>query len=125
MTIMSSLVDSVDWSGIHTALAIYGGLATVYVMKQNRYEAEDRKDTESVRISKEVSLAAIAGAMFWCVTYGSSRDWEPWPPEVLLILALDVMMTVRIIAVWHRIKRMGRYPEAVRSNIISDLNSRR
>lgn len=110
---ISSFVDSLDLSVPHTLLAIYGGLACIFVMQTNRYEAEDHRDSGVIRGLRTLGLIALAGSMFWSVTYGANRQWEVWPPEALSILAIDLLMTLRIVAVWARIRREGRYRQSV------------
>jgi hypothetical protein len=110
---ISSFVDGLDLSVVHTVLAIYGGLATIFVMQTNRYEAEDYQDSEFVRGARTFGLIALSGSMFWSLTYGESRDWQAWPPYVLSLMAVDLLMTIRIIAVWARIRREGRYRQSV------------
>lgn len=110
---ISSFVDGLDLSVVHTVLAIYGGLATIFVMQTNRYEAEDYQDSEFVRAARTFGLIALSGSMFWSLTYGEARDWQAWPPYVLSLMAVDLLMTIRIIAVWARIRREGRYRQSV------------
>jgi hypothetical protein len=112
MTELSSLVDSLDLSGVHTLLAIYGGLLAIYVMQKTRYEAEDQCDPKYVRMVRTVALAAMSGAFFWSLTYRDSHDWVPAAPFLLMMAALDALLTVRVLAIWGRIKRNGPYLNA-------------
>lgn len=109
---LSHLLDNVDLSAAHVVLALYGGLITIYVMQKTRYEAEDQRDPKFVRDLRTIALTALSGAMFWSLTYGESRQWEPWVPDLLGMLAIDVLMTIRAFAIWARIKRTGRYYNA-------------
>lgn len=112
MTELGSFMDSVDLTAVHTILALYGGLIAIYVMQKTRYEAEDQRDSKFVRMTRTIALAALSGSMFWSLTYGESRQWQPWPPDILGMLALDVLLTVRTLAIWDRLKRTGPYSNA-------------
>lgn len=109
MSGLSSVLDSMDLSSVHTAVALYGGLITIYVMQKTRYEAEDHNDPKFIRVVRSVSLAALSGAMFWSLTYGASKEWQAWPPDLLAMFAIDVLFTVRALSIWFRIRRTGRY----------------
>lgn len=112
MTGLSDFVDSIDLSGAHTLLAIYGGLLAIYVMQKTRYEAEDQCDSKFVRITRTIALAALSGALFWSLTWRDSHDWHPAPPIMLMMLALDALLTVRVLAIWARLRRTGPYLNA-------------
>lgn len=122
--VLNRFVDGIDFVAVHTVLALYGGLITIYVMQKTRYEAEDHSDPRLVRAVRTVALAALSGSMFWSLTYSEAREWMPWPPDLLGILALDVLMTVRVIAIWARIKRTGHYYNAPRMQTRSRSSDR-
>lgn len=105
-------LDNTDFTAVHTILALFGGLLCIYVMQKTRYEAEDQRDSTFVRWSRTIALAALAGSMFWSLTYRDSHDWHPAPPYLLGMLALDVLLVARALAIWERIKRTGRYSNA-------------
>lgn len=115
MTAISSIghfLDTADFTDLHTALALFGGLLAIYVMQKTRYEAEDQRDSAPVRWARTIALAALSGSMFWSLTYRDSHDWHPAPPYLLGMLALDVLLVARALAIWERIKRTGRYSNA-------------
>jgi len=112
MTAISSIghfLDTADFTDLHTALALFGGLLAIYVMQKTRYEAEDQRDPPALRSARTIALVALAGSLFWSLTYRDSHDWHPAPPFLLGMLALDVLLAVRAVAIWARIKRTGRY----------------
>lgn len=109
---ISNMIDSADFSDVHTVLALFGGLLCIYVMQKTRYEAEDQRDSAPVRWARTIALAALSGSMFWSLTYRDSHVWHPAPPYLLGMLALDVLLVARTLAIWARIKRTGRYSNA-------------
>lgn len=110
MDAIGNYLDSFDLTGIHTILALIGGLLAIFVMQQTRYEAEDRKDPAYVRTLRTISMIALSAAFFWSVTYRYTHpEWNPAPPFLLSMLALDVLLAVKSLAIWSRIQRVGRY----------------
>lgn len=109
---MDEMASRVDTSMIFTILCIYGGLAAIYVMQKTRYEAENQHDPKWIRVVYTISTASLAWAMFWCVTYAYEHSWQPWPPEIFLVFALDVKLTMRLLAMRARVKRTGPYYNA-------------
>jgi len=54
-------------------------------------------------------------ARCWTAYYCIVRNWQPWPPIVLIIAMLDLMIGVRIFAIRNRVKRTGPYLHSQRS----------
>lgn len=101
------LLEGIDLTGLHTMLTVAGSLLAVYVMQLTHYEAEDFVDPWIVRKMRRFSLALIALAFLWSAAFSLSRQWQPWPPEILLIFAIDLALVIRMVAIWARIKRTG------------------
>lgn len=45
----------------------------------------------------QVSFILIGFALAWGTVYGDDRQWEPWPPHLLLIAALGFFLALRVI----------------------------
>lgn len=101
------ILEGIDLNGIHTMLTIFGGLLAVYVMQLTHHEAEDLVDPWIVRKFRRLSLATLSLSMLWSAYYSLSHQWQPWPPEVLLIFAIDLALVIRMVAIWARIARTG------------------
>jgi hypothetical protein len=99
--------SGIDLTGIHLILTLFGGLLAVYVMQLTHYEAEDFVDPWIVRTMRRLSLALISASMFWSAWYSMTHQWAPWPPEVILIFAINLGLVIRMVAIWARIKRTG------------------
>ena len=106
------ILDGVDLTGAHTVLALAGALLAVYVMQLTHYEAEDRVDHWLIRRARRVGLALLSLAFLWSLTFSETRNWQPWPPEIVAFFAMDLLLAVRIAAIWARIRRSGRYLDA-------------
>jgi len=101
------LLESFDLTVIHTILTIAGMLLAIYVMQLTSYVNEDFKDPWHIRWSRRASLAFIALALLWSLSYSQTKSWQPWPPEVALIMAIIMMMAVRAFAIHARLRRDG------------------
>lgn len=104
---LDRLFDGHDLTAIHTVLALCGILISVYVMQLTRYEAEDAVDPPWLRSLRRIALALMAWAFCWLLTYSETKNWQPWPPEVLAIAAMDLILLIRALAIRARIKRTG------------------
>jgi hypothetical protein len=117
---LDQIFDGLDLTGLHLVLAIYGAIITVYVMQLTSHEHEDRDDPPVVRVMRRLGLAGMALGFLWSALYSDGRQWQPWPPVLLVFLAFDVVMTVKAAAIWHRIGRTGHWREPSR-NPVNDL----
>jgi hypothetical protein len=119
--IVDRLLEGIDLTALHTILTVAGALLAVYVMQLTHYEAEDMVDPWIVRKMRRLSLALIALAQLGSALYSLSHQWSPWPPELLLIFAVNLALVIRMVAIWARIKRTGHRcwdrPSAIRQSM--------
>lgn len=101
------LLEGFDLTAVHTFLTIAGMLLAVYLMQLTSSVDEDHDDPWILKWARRASLASIALALLWSLSYSQTKSWQPWPPEVALILAIIGMMGVRAIAIHARIRRQG------------------
>lgn len=106
---LSSLVEAAApyLSHIHLIFGLIGFFLTVYVMVFISYEREDIADPVWLQWCRRISYAVVALAMMWSLNYQVATGWGPWPPAVLLMFGLILMMAVRAAAVHLRIMREG------------------
>ena len=98
-------LEAFDLSTLHTALCLIGALLAVYQMQLVSHEREDLADPTPLRWGRRVSLMGIAISMLLLVLYADAQQWQPWPPQIALVLAVIVMLTIRILAIHARIRR--------------------
>lgn len=113
--IVDRFLESIDLRTWHMLLSLLGFFIVVYVMQLTHWEAEDDVDPAYIRHLRRVSLALLAWSMLWSLSYQETKNWQPWPPEILMILALDMIMFIRALAIKARIKRTGIKPDAPRA----------
>jgi hypothetical protein len=47
----------------------------------------------------------LALSLLTLVLYSDARQWQPWPPQIGLVLAIIVMLGIRVLAIHARIRR--------------------
>lgn len=103
-------LESVDLSSLHTSLTIVGAMLAVYVMTLTSYEHEDAKDPTWLRWARRSVLALMAWSFLWSLSYSETKNWQPWPPELLMIVSMIGYLSVRASAIHARIWREGHRP---------------
>jgi hypothetical protein len=78
-------------------------------MQLTHHETEDAVDPWIVRKIRRIALALLALSLCWSVTYSYAHAWQPWPPELALIAAINLTLMIRIAAIWARIRRTGHH----------------
>lgn len=104
---IDQILEGLDLTGAHTFLALYGCFVCVYVMQLVVHEGEDRDDPWIVKNGRRFWLMMLALGFLWSISYAQGHKWQPWPPELVILIAIDMLLTVRVLAIWARIKRSG------------------
>lgn len=102
---LDRLFEGHDLSTVHTLMALLGAGLALYVMQLTSHEHEDAADPAWLRWSRRLSLGGVAMSFLWSLSYSMTKQWQPWPPEVALHLALIGMLSVRAAAIHARIWR--------------------
>jgi hypothetical protein len=110
--IMNRFLEGTDLNLAHTILAMIGFFLSVYVMQLTQWEAEDNVDPPYIRIIRRIYLALQAWAFLWSLDIAATKNWQPWPACLMLMLAVDVGLMIRAIAIKARIKRSGIKPDS-------------
>ena len=100
---LDHLVESRDLTVIHSILSLVGGGLGLYVMQ---LVGRDERHPPAVQWALRASLAVLTLALFWSLLYSLTKQWQPWPPEILLHFGLIVLL-----ATWASIlhKRLDVY----------------
>lgn len=102
---LNQTLESLDLSTAHTVLALFGAGLAIYVMQLTSHVKEDAVDPVWLQWARRFGLALIAWCLLWSVSYSTTKSWQPWPPELGLIVALIVVLSVRAIAIRLRLQR--------------------
>lgn len=106
---IDQVLEGRDLSTLHTALTLIGAGLAIYVMQLTSHEHEDAPDPVWVQWVRRIVLGGIAMAFLWNLNYAHTKDWQPWPPELALMVATIGQLFVRAVAIHLRIKRDGSF----------------
>jgi hypothetical protein len=112
--LIDRVLSEIDLTAVHTILALSGMFLAVYVMQLTRFEGEDREDHWLIREAHRLALVLYALAMLWSLSYSETKQWQPWPSDLAAFAIVDVMLVVRLLAVWGHMRRTGRRPWSVK-----------
>lgn len=105
---IDQVLEGHDLSTLHTILTLLGFGLTLYVMQLTSHENEDISDPPWLRWGRRMALGLVALALLWSLSYSETKRWQPWPPEMMLVLGVIGIMAVRAVAIHLRIRREGR-----------------
>jgi len=95
---MTWALDGLDLSQVHFWLCFVGVLLCVYFMQiMNATKLLVPGDGSASYHIRRVGLACLALALCWASIYSTTKGWQPWPPDVLIIAMVDVLLTVNIV----------------------------
>ena len=109
------LLEGMDLTIAHMVLALTGFFLSIYVMQLIRWEAEDDQDPPVLQSARRIAYAILAWGYLWSLSYGWTKAWQPWPAELLMMAAMNAVMTIRVFGIKARIRRSGIKPEAPRA----------
>lgn len=96
---ISVAIESVNWTCLMQISVICGVILTAFQM-QTAEKLETVAEYSSRHghwsAMRRVSNSLLMLAMLWCASYGYERGWQPWPPFVIVMMALDFNIVVRI-----------------------------
>jgi hypothetical protein len=102
---MVKVLEGIDWMTVHVFLSFFAGTLALYVMGLTGYVHEDAADPYWVQWLRRIGLGGLSLSLLWSVNYSQTNMWQPWPPDLALIFALIVILTVRVIGIHSRIWR--------------------
>src|ERR1700722_9398553 len=101
------ILETIDLSYVLTILGMIGFFLAIYVNQLTRYEGEDTNDPWYVRNTRAAAYLLLAWSYLWVLSYADRHDWQPWPPVILMILAMDAILMIRALAIKARVRRTG------------------
>lgn len=103
-----SWIDHADLTGVHIFGTLFGMLLAIYASHAMWQDDESRRDCRIVRYGRRVMYPLLALAFLWALDYSNVKGWVPWPPNVAIILAIDLIIAMRIISLRHRRREIER-----------------
>lgn len=89
-------LESIDLSTAFGVLAMTGAILSVLVMQADQHDAESRRDPPILRFTHRMALWGLSLSLLWSLSYLLQKDWQPWPPFLGILLALDTMLAIRV-----------------------------
>lgn len=99
---INQLLETLNLS-ISFGIAVFiGALLSVFLAQQLWQQGLEHGDSHLLANLKRAGLLLQALSFIWALDYGFNRQWQPWPPFLLIIVVLDLNMALRIVTVYVR-----------------------
>lgn len=96
---LEHLLEQTDLRMVHIIMCLGGVLLATHLMQLVWHNPEE--GGFALRWARRINLALVAFAMLWSLSIADQRGWQPWPPHVLLLLSVDVMMLLRVVVIYR------------------------
>lgn len=102
------LLDGFDLRTLHFISCILGATLSVYVNQLwQRGALLFSEDCLISRYARRISLASLGLTMLWAASYSHSKGWQPWPPDVAIVLAVDGLLFSSVVVAFRRQRLLG------------------
>lgn len=104
MLSVSHFFEQIDLRSIHWIASFIGVFLCIYAMQMwSTGLIGDIEKCVSVNGLRRAALWVLALAFLWSLGYADLHStWQPWPPDLLVILAVDLFLTATIIGGYIR-----------------------
>lgn len=102
MQLNSASFDFVNLSVVHTVGTITCMVLSLYAAQAMWHDSESQRDCRIVRWGRKLGYPLLALSMLWSLDYSHATTWEPWPPTVAMIWAINLIIALRIMALRAR-----------------------
>src|SRR5690349_588905 len=93
-------IEHLDLTSLHTLACFIGVPLCLYVMQVNGQVDRLLGYSKFASQMTRFSMALIGISLMWAAAYPSSKGgWQPWPPDVLIILAIDLALFMRSVTI--------------------------
>lgn len=101
---LDHFLEGIDLRGVHWIASFIGVLLCVYAMQKwsDGVIAGDDK-FPWVNWTRRVALWMVALSLLWAMFYeGYHQAWQPWAPDLAIILAVDLFLGAGLVASYMR-----------------------
>jgi hypothetical protein len=106
MFAVNRLLESIDLVPYFTGLALAGVFLALIAMQMSWNEAIQRGvDTPVTMNLRRASFVAVALSLLWSLSYAETTGWQPWPPALAMVGALDFYFAVLIAIIVVKARR--------------------
>lgn len=99
---IENILDNLNWTWIHTVACFVGGGLALAVMQMNGHIDRMLDYSKLATVAGRISNGMLGIALMWAANYPYTKGWQPWPPDVLVILTIDCCLLMRVIAIISR-----------------------
>ena len=99
-------LESIDFIPLHFAFCLAGALLCIAVMQLSTRHGDLLGENHFQIILRRVALTGLGLALLWASSYSATKGWQPWPPDVLIIAVLDVVLGIRMVSILLRCRQL-------------------
>ena len=99
MTIEQWIGAHINLTFVHTIACFFGAGLCVYVMQMNGHVDRMLGYSKLAANLSRLSLVLLAVCLMWASAYPSATGWQPWLPDVVIILVVDFGLFMRAITI--------------------------
>ena len=103
---LNHLFDNASFIVAHNVFCLLGVFLCLYVM-QLWSSGAIQQDHPVIMQCRRGAMIVLALALLWSLSYAYDKAWDPWPADVLIVIAVDAMLAVTIAAATMRGKGLG------------------
>jgi hypothetical protein len=93
------LLEGVDLSALFAAVVLLGAGLSIYLMQISWQSDVERGDGTWLRYLRRAALTTIGLSFVWTLSYGLTKNWQPWPPVVAIIMSFDFYLAVHVVTI--------------------------
>lgn len=90
-----TFLDKWDLTPIQVILSFSGCLLSIWYMQLAGYIVTG--ESRLLFCVRRFGVAMIAGGLLWSVSYAYYRDWQPWPPYLLVLFGINMALFAAIL----------------------------
>jgi hypothetical protein len=86
----------------HVAASLVGMFGALWLIKLSTHDKIGAEDKLCFRWVARLAYALIGVSMGWSATFGLEKGWQPWPPFLLMCIAVDLRLLASIAAAYFK-----------------------
>ena len=99
--------ELLDLQPVHTGAAVAGLFLSAYCIALFNRRVFENESCFTARSLRMLAVLLFGLSCWWSLSYSELRHWQPWPADVVLLLAGDLYLVSTIIAAWARKRVLG------------------
>lgn len=104
MVQIDRLLEQLDLRTLYALASIAGALLSLIAMQFSWEESTRRGGDTNVMLNlRRASFVIISLTLLWSLSYAETKGWQPWPPALAIVLAVDFYLLVLICMVARKV----------------------